>query len=1495
MTGKREEQLKEITERLEQGVKDLFTSEKYTEYLKTMSQFHNYSFNNTLLIAMQKPESTLVAGYGTWSKKFHRQVKRGEKGIKIIAPVPIREKEEVEKFDPETNEPVLRPDGQPETEEVEHIIPRFRVATVFDISQTYGDPLPELDAPELMGSVENFDIFMEAIRMVSPAPMHYAEIEGDSKGYYSNVNKEIVIREGMSEKQTMKTAVHEVTHAMCHDRDLMEELGEKKNKMTIETEAESVAFTVCSFFNLDVSDYSFPYLAGWASSMEMKELRSSMDFIRKTAGSFIDSMVENIQKLQKEKEAERELTEDDLVFQFAPLGEDTKKFYLVDNVGRVDFLRLLHDFADQDREGKNPEQFLKSHGVHLDLWRDSEDKERNQEMPEFYDVLYMDAGHIVDAAEFSLLVQVEMMISRAEYGHTALGREAHNLAVQYAYKLDNPRDTRELVNKLAEAVENPEEHNIREIMEDAQAEIDFLPDNQIGLMQMHEFGCRNDSILPLKAERAVALHNAGLNIYGLNKDGSRTLMNTQEDILEMGTDGIFGIESREWESYQVMESVREENAEQEHLNEDLLFSSNQDRYAIYQIRDDGEGRKYLFMGIDYLKKQGFSVEYDDYRMVYSDVLGENETLDSLYEKFNIGRPLDFTGHSLSVSDVVVLKKSGEITAHYVDSYGYTELPEFFSQREKNMEQEKDAGLQGSSLQEPQNNDISKPYEKVYPPLYTHTITYAMEHGRADDYLESRKLNLDCKNAIEDAIRKNFDGLHLAHDAAKGVLEEYGAERVVFILANTVQHLEHDGRFSIGNKAWAKGYEIPENINRGMDMNADYVVSSHPAVLDGFIGLARDGIRELELGKEENVQINEETKGFIANGHFGTWHTVEAKEISGELFYRMEHEEYGDSVASIVVNQQGELVAEDLEHGFDEGAMEAISEYFSEKGIEMKAEPETPFIAQYYVIQNADGSKAERAYQYFSDMDTAVTAYHEIPNHVDKRLGMESSEQPPSRMSLIECRNGIETLTDIEKYSLSGKWVREETMSASRKAKEYLDNCDAEIAYQTGKGYFSIQTVSDGYDYTIYGKDFREIDGGVYDNPDISIGEAMEEILSDEGISITACKVMDYEELQGKAETAAQEDLQKAQVKETEKGKLPLVSDMTEPEPALNGQSRAGIEETVLCYAQAQIDEMGLSEEVELLGARVYGSRSREGMYHEGSDIDVVVSYSGDLKEDAFFNTLHEGGLKIAGILVDINPISMEKTGTLEEYLKSAEEYLDEKQSHMEIPKNNKQTEQEAIITYYVAECTEFPVLGEYHERLKTLQEAMELYEKIPAERMNGIKGIGFRLEDGSIYDGNFDLMVMGEMQTEFINEIPQYRDSPLVQKAIADMETILLERRPEQDVSELVEKAEEPQQPMPEVKEGKAVQMEESRNPVTEVRKSVGDTEVLEKQSAELKKAAENAPKTDRAISGGSKKQSVLNALRERQARMKAQEKEKPGQEKQRQKAQAKKKGEPEL
>lgn len=250
MANKREEQLKEITERLEQGVQELFTSEHYTEYLKTMAKFHNYSFNNTLLIALQKPDATLVAGYQAWQKKFNRHVLRGEKGIQIISPAPIKEKEEVERIDPETNEPILKENGQPETEIIEHIIPRFKVATVFDVSQTDGEPLPDLGGEDLTGDVPDFDIFMEAIWNVSPVPIRFAEIEGESHGYYHNVDKEIVIKDGMSESQTMKTAIHEVTHAMLHDREMLQEQGIEKDRLTKEVEAESVAYTVCQHFGL---------------------------------------------------------------------------------------------------------------------------------------------------------------------------------------------------------------------------------------------------------------------------------------------------------------------------------------------------------------------------------------------------------------------------------------------------------------------------------------------------------------------------------------------------------------------------------------------------------------------------------------------------------------------------------------------------------------------------------------------------------------------------------------------------------------------------------------------------------------------------------------------------------------------------------------------------------------------------------------------------------------------------------------------------------------------------------------------------------------------------------------------------------------------------------------------------------------------------------------------------------------------------------------------
>lgn len=289
-----------IMQNLETGIAELFTSERYQEYLKTMSKFHNYSFNNTLLIAMQRPDATLVTGYRNW-QSMGRQVKKGEKGITIIAPAPIKRKKEQIVLD-QDQKPVIGPDGKPKTEEVEITLPCFKAITVFDIEQTTGEPIQTL-APEILtAAVEDFDLFLQAIREISPVPIRFDAIEGSANGYYHNLNKEIVIKKDMSQSQTLKTAIHETAHARLHDREIMESQGIEKDRLTKEVEAESVAYCVCSAFELDTSEYSFPYIAGWSSGKEMRELKSSMDVIRKTAGEMIDELIEKIEMMLEQKQ-----------------------------------------------------------------------------------------------------------------------------------------------------------------------------------------------------------------------------------------------------------------------------------------------------------------------------------------------------------------------------------------------------------------------------------------------------------------------------------------------------------------------------------------------------------------------------------------------------------------------------------------------------------------------------------------------------------------------------------------------------------------------------------------------------------------------------------------------------------------------------------------------------------------------------------------------------------------------------------------------------------------------------------------------------------------------------------------------------------------------------------------------------------------------------------------------------------------------------------------
>lgn len=300
---KARDDVKSLLSKLEDGLKAVFDSDNYKNYLNTMSKFHNYSINNTLLINQQKPDATLVAGFNSWAHNFERHVKKGEKGIKIIAPAPYYIKKEKQVIDPKTGEGVLNPDGTPKMAEVEVKIPAFKVSYVYDVSQTYGKDLPTLGVSELTSDVDKAKDFINSLKKVSPVPVEFGKTKGDSKGFYSPDQGKIVVKEGMSEAQTIKTMVHEISHAKLHNPEKAKE-NAKKTKGTIEMEAESVAYIVCQHFGIDTSDYSFGYIAGWSEGKGIDELRDSMQSIRDTAGEMINRVEGDLRNVEREAQKE---------------------------------------------------------------------------------------------------------------------------------------------------------------------------------------------------------------------------------------------------------------------------------------------------------------------------------------------------------------------------------------------------------------------------------------------------------------------------------------------------------------------------------------------------------------------------------------------------------------------------------------------------------------------------------------------------------------------------------------------------------------------------------------------------------------------------------------------------------------------------------------------------------------------------------------------------------------------------------------------------------------------------------------------------------------------------------------------------------------------------------------------------------------------------------------------------------------------------------------
>ena len=370
------DQLKQITDQLEEGISEYFTSDTFRSFLTTIAKFHKYSFNNTLLIAMQNPEAKLVASYSAWQKKFHRQVRRGEKAIKIIAPMTFHRDIETEKVDPATGDIILGMDGQPEKEKKTVSYQRYKVTNVFDYAQTDGEPLPLLEVPELTDDHDNYKVFLEAARTVSPVPIRFDEIPGQARGYYDHGKKEVVIQKDMPQAQTMKTVIHEIGHALCHDRDFLRSLGEKKDRVTKELEAEAIAFCVSTFFHIsNVSDYSFPYIAGWAADRPRTALQESMDLIRTTSGEIIDGMLEVFKEkgLYLDYVPSETLSEDVKMSEKSARPDPVFEIYQIDPEGMgVDQIFMGKEYLDAHGLEPDPEYYKKVYQGELSKGMDLE-------------------------------------------------------------------------------------------------------------------------------------------------------------------------------------------------------------------------------------------------------------------------------------------------------------------------------------------------------------------------------------------------------------------------------------------------------------------------------------------------------------------------------------------------------------------------------------------------------------------------------------------------------------------------------------------------------------------------------------------------------------------------------------------------------------------------------------------------------------------------------------------------------------------------------------------------------------------------------------------------------------------------------------------------------------------------------------------------------------------------------------------------------------------
>ena len=723
------ERLREITDGIEQGIKELFESEKYMRYLSVMSKFHRYSVNNTMLIYMQRPDATLVAGFNKWKNQFERHVKKGEHGITIIAPTPYKKKIEEMKRDPDTHAPILDADGKAVIEEKEIEIPMFRPVKVFDVSQTDGKPLPEL-ASSLSGTVPHYEAFLEALRRSAPVPIEFEPMVANTDGYFSPDQQRIAIREGMSEVQTVSATVHEIAHSKLHNQKKIQ-IDNDEQYQEVELFEKPALFSNGRISRDDLPEGVYCYdlrgsdddpgspicveervVVNHAGSviltapLEFSE-EGRLYFTDKTGLNFNGGMLTLSQFLQEQKKDRRteEVEAESIsyaVCQYFGIQTGENSFGYIASWSKGKELKELRASLETINKTscelinnieRHYKEICKERGIDLTAKQEPEQADIPQEALFLLDdATYLHIQPCDTGWDYTLYDKETMKeLDGGQLDTPELSRSAAVRQICEGLELENP-SVQDAPLSMIETLQDAACQQMQEQVSQQSAETAAtqlpdaqeqaldeypMPDSKVSVSDMQEYGYFYDGMLPVTRERALELDAAGLTVYVLHEDNTESMVFDTEEIMDHG--GIFGVDREEWEkSPQFHEKVMERQEHQQE-REQAFLAQNRDCFAIYQVsRDDPQNVR--FMNLDWLKSHDISIERSNYDLIYTAPLRESgtvpEQLEKLYEQFNLQKPADFHSPSMSVSDIVAIKQDGKVSCHYCDSVGFTEIPGF---------------------------------------------------------------------------------------------------------------------------------------------------------------------------------------------------------------------------------------------------------------------------------------------------------------------------------------------------------------------------------------------------------------------------------------------------------------------------------------------------------------------------------------------------------------------------------------------------------------------------------------------------------------------------------------------------------------------------------------------------------------------------------------------------------------------------------------------------